>query len=124
MKRKDLIAICEKAVVHFDKWHDRDSNAAQINLNSIYQGLKAGVNYTIRIETSTIWVDFKQPTAKQLVRLNSFSLPISTLEDYRAKYGYENEMFESDPIDFENDYRTGYLPTQERLNSVKGGDWY
>ena len=131
--RKELISICEAAVVPYQKWNNRDSYAAQVNLDSIYKGLNAGVKYTLTPEMnhslgyeSTYIISFKKPTKKQMSNLCSYSLNIDSREDYFAEFGYEGEMFDGNGIDWNNsyDYRCGYMPTRKKLNEINGEDWY
>ncbi len=45
--REMLIDLCEKGVVHFDKWTNRDSSDAQIQLGQAWVLLKAGVPFIV-----------------------------------------------------------------------------
>jgi len=123
--REELIQICKDAVVEFHKWLDRDSYLAQVNINSIYMGLCAGVEYSYKVEDNrTIWINFKKPTETQRKKLLNNQLDIDSLEDYREEYGYDTEMFDGYGIDWNGHYLGGYLPTRERLIEADGGDWY
>ena len=125
MKVEDLIKICEDAVVPYNKWHDRDSYSAQMNIQDIYKRLKAGIEYTISNDHSfnSIQIDFKKPTETQVEEMKNHYLNIDSLEDYRKEYGYDDEMFNAYPDDVHS-YSSGYLPTREKLNEVNGDDWY
>jgi len=120
--REDLIEICKEAVVPFREWGDRDSYSAQRSVESIYQGLMANIPYTYKIEGNTIWMTFEGVTDDHITELNKYSLDIDSLEDYREVYGYEDEMFDGEGIDWHSSYLGTYMPTRERLN--EGGDWY
>jgi len=130
MERQELIDICLDAVVPFKEWNDRDSYSSQVLLESIYQGLKAGVDYTVKIEGETIWIYFEEPTEGQRKKLQENRLDIDSRDDYikwyLEEYGDEcyPEMFDGYGINWDSPYRGGYLPTRERLNYANGGDWY
>ena len=101
--RKQLIEICEKAIVKETEWRDRDSGAAHINVGTCWALLKAGCKFTIKVDDSacstdeeTIWVSIQFK-------------------------GFQTFEFDSDSA-LEEDTR--YLPTQKRLNKIEGGDWY
>ena len=128
ISRNELISICKDAVVHHTKWRDRDSYSAQVNLQSIYEGLTAGLSYTIDDETDarTIWISFDQPIDFDKLKKGEY-LNISSREDYfnECDPGYETEMFNGSGIDFRSSYTGAYMPTRERLESVGlGNDWY
>ena len=98
--RKELIEICELAIVQESAWCNRDSCSAQLNIGQAWAFLKAGVPYKIlrkgNLQTNDyiIWLEFK---------------PM----DFGS---------------FENGSRLGneiaYLPTKQRMASANGGDWY
>lgn len=128
--RKQLIQICIDAVVPCKEWHDRDSYSAQCKIESIYNGLCAGLKYTYTIENDrTIWINFKTPTEKQFKELNHY-LNIDSREDYfewyYSEYGtdYTPEMFDGYGIDFSSNHLSGYMPTRKRLDETKDSDWY
>lgn len=127
MKREELIKICEDAVVHHTEWRDRDSYAAQVNLQSIYKALTAGLPYTLTIENDrTIWITFSQPIDFEKLSKGSY-LNISSRDDYFTDCDpeYETEMFEGYGIDFESNYTGTYMPTRKRLEECGiGNDWY
>lgn len=129
--RKELVQICKDAVIHHTKWEDRDSYAAQKEIQSIYKGLTAGYKFKILQDKNedcctderTIWIEFIKPFN---LRRGS-ALEISTREEYfrDCDPNHDTEMFEGYGIDFASDNTTGYMPTRERLDSVgKGNDWY
>lgn len=126
--RDELISICKDAVVHHTKWGDRDSYSAQVNLQSIYKGLTAGLLYTIDKSTDdrTIWITFKQPIDLEKLNKGEY-LNISSREDYfnDCDPDYESEMFDGYGIDFASNYTGSYMPTRKRLEDVgDGNDWY
>jgi len=135
VNRKQLIKICEDAVVHHTKWMDRDSFLAQMKLQSIYKGLTAGLKFRIVTkeidpeyysDDKTYIIEFIQPIS--FIKLNQGKdLLISTRDEYfkDCDPDYESEMFDGDGIDFYSNYTTGYMPTREHLNNVGiGNDWY
>lgn len=121
--REELIELCRDAVVPFLKWNNRDSYLSQVNLTSIYAGLKAGLKYSIKIEGGTIWITFKKPTKKQRADLSNHNLNIDSLDDYRQHFGDESEMFDGNGIDWDS-YLGSYMPTRKRLDECQGEDWY
>ncbi|MEM6342559.1 MAG: hypothetical protein AAF927_01720 [Bacteroidota bacterium] len=115
--REDLIGICEAAIVPQDKWNDRDSAIAHLQLAKAYVLLKAGCKFRVDkeedAETSlcvtdddTIWIQF---WVKDFMWVEDYD-PIH--DDPKHKDGYDR-----------NDYHF-YLPTRKRLASANGGDWY
>lgn len=122
--KEDLIQICHDGVVPFRDWTNRDSYSAQVNLESIYCGLMANIPYSLKIEDTTIWINFEEPTEDQRNDLCKYSLPIDSLDDYREEFGYEDEMFDGNGIDWYSTWLGGYIPTRERLDSAGSGDWY
>ena len=127
MEREELIKICEDAVVHYSYWHNRDSYSAQKNIQSIYKGLTAGLDYTIDPETDdrTIWITFNLPIDFEKLE-NGKYLDISSREDYfnNLDPNHETEMFDDYGIDFHSNYTGGYLPTREVLDKCNRKDWY
>lgn len=135
MTREELIQICQDALVHHTKWMDRDSYLAQKSIQSIYQGLTAGLEFRIvtkdispdyHSDEDTIVVEFLQPidfdkleTAKHLA--------ISSREDYFKDCDpeYESEMFDGVGIDFHSEFTKSYMPTRKRIEDCGvGNDWY
>jgi len=134
-KRKDLIKLCEDAVVHHTKWGDRDSYSAQRSIQSIYKGLTAGLRFKVvtkkmdkgyHSNKDTLIVLFPTPINIDKLEENGKHLRISSKEDYYKECDpdYEDEMFDGVGIDFTSDFTQTYMPTKERLDSVKGEDWY
>ncbi len=126
--RKILIGICRDAVVHHEKWQNRDSYSSQVLVQSIYKGLTSGLKYKITDDTDdrTIWIYFDEPKNHDFLNKGEY-LEISSLEDYfkDCDPNYESEMFTGYGIDFFGNYRGGYLPTRKRLEETGiGNDWY
>lgn len=96
--RKELIRLCENSIVKENKWHDRDSEKAQIQIGEAWALLKAGCMY-------------------REVSKNSHTLDIEVFSN-----GFR--WFESGGEEDCKESRTFYIPTEERLKESKGGDWY
>lgn len=146
LNRETLISICERAVVPYTSWSDRDSYSAQLQLSDIFSLLKSGSNYKLKIENEhTIWIDFIDLTEEHIENASKYYLNIDSRDDYFEEYGYENEMFDGYGLDYndlnsnqwdykdiDNDdftrvykgYIGGYLPTEKRLEDSDGEDWY
>ena len=135
LEREQLIKLCQKAVVHHTKWQDRDSYSAQKNIQSIYKGLTAGLDYRVvtkeidadyHSDDETLVIEFLQPI--DFAKLESgLDLEISSREDYfkDCDTEYNSEMFDGEGIDFYSSYTQTYMPTEKRLNDVgDGSDWY
>lgn len=135
MNREELIKICEDAVVHHTKWMNRDSYIAQKNIQSIYKGLTAGLEFKIitkemdadyhSTQETTIIVFTKITSESELAK--GLDLKISSREDYFNDCcpDFDCEMFNGEGIDFFSDWSGSYMPTRERLNNVgAGNDWY
>lgn len=125
--REELIAICQDAVVPCEKWRNRDSRCSQVQISDIHALLCVGAEFEIGGDTDdyTIWICFKNLTDEQKAKRLEYRLAIDSREDYFKKCdpNYESEMFESDGIDVNCLYEV-YMPTRERLEQVKGEDWY
>lgn len=99
--REELLSICEDAFVPQKKWSNRDSAEAQKQLGWCYAWLKAGCEFeiltkdTLGTDESTIWVEI---TAQGFMYFES------------GEGCEDKESF--------------YLPTRQRLEERKGGDWY
>lgn len=101
--RDELIAICVMAVVPESEWRNRDSEMAQVQLGSAWALLRAGCDFRVIVQEGhiatnheTIWIEV---TSKGF---NYF------------EWGGSESMNEE----------TFYLPTPERLDKVRGKDWY
>ena len=99
LDRDALLAICERAFVPEDRWRNRDSSAAQLQLGECYALLRAGCRVLgARQKGDTIWV---------------------TIE-YRGFSYFEGDYDGLGPLDDDR----FYLPSPERLDRADGGDWY
>ena len=102
MTREDLIAVCERGRVPQDKWHDRDSAAAQRQLGEAWALLSAGCDFkvldkgTLKSDAKTTWVEI-------------------TFKGFAYMEDPEPEMLRSENF---------YLPTVAQLDHAAGGDWY
>ena len=110
--RKELIEICEQAVVSQEKWSNRDSASSHIGIGTCWALLKAGCKFEIKItedgdgcytDDRTIWIQFW---------VKDFAWFEHCYDDDESKDGLEN-----------NEYHF-YLPTLKRLKAAKGKDWY
>lgn len=135
MERQELIELCKDAVVHHTKWQDRDSYSAQRNLQSIYEGLTAGLDYRIvtkeidadyHSDERTLIIEFLQPIDLDKLKTGQH-LEISSRDDYwkDCDPDCEGEMFDGNGIDFESSYTQTYMPTRKRIEECGiGNDWY
>lgn len=128
MTREQLIELCKDAVVHHTKWNDRDCYSAQRGIQSIYEGLTAGLDFTYKEDKDgkTIDIEFTQPIDFEKLRTGKH-LDISSREDYfkDCDPDYETEMFQSEGIDFNSSWTQTYMPTRKRIEEVGiGEDWY
>lgn len=128
--REELIELCKDSVVHFAKWQNRDSGSSQLLIQSIYRGLTAGFDYIIH--TAETQPDYHSSDYTYIIEFTGETnnsdgdyLEISTVDEYKEVYGNEHEMFYGNGIDFNDTYRSGYMPTRARLemNGI-GNDWY
>ena len=137
LNRSQLIEICEKSILPYQKWENRDSGASQVMIADIYRMLKSGAEYEYTIENQyTIWIEFKNLTyeiIRKAISNDIYNLNYDTVEEYLEKFP-EEEMFEGYGLDLgrltEKDFKKekiilrGYLPTFERLKQANGEDWY
>lgn len=132
--REQLINICERAVVPHQKWHDRDSYISQKNIQSVYKGLTAGLDFKIitkeddpeyHSDEQIILIKFTAPIDFDKLEKGK-ELKISEREDYfrDCDPDYETEMFNGDGIDFHSDWTRTYMPSKKRLDEANGSDWY
>jgi hypothetical protein len=134
MTREELIELCQDSVIHHTKWMNRDSYSAQRGIQSIYEGLTAGLDFRIVTKEispdyhstdSILIIEFPHPDLDKLK--DAKYLEISSMEDYFKDCDpeYETEMFNGEGIDFSSSYTQTYMPTRQRLESVGiGNDWY
>ena len=94
--RKYLIEMCEKSIVPYEKWRNRDSYFSHVTIGTLLVCLRAGCKFrishkgTCATDERTIWVEIQY--------YNGFK--------------------------HKNVWEMCYLPTQKRLDEVNGEDWY
>ena len=98
--REDLIKYCDKCVVPYKEWSNRDSFAAQQGVGTIRQLLLDGCEFKIFTSENTKENDLKS-------------------DDHTIWIGIFHYEFED-----EGDWQTYYLPSKNRLKESKGKDWY
>lgn len=135
MDRETLIQLCKDAVVHHTKWQNRDSFIAQKGLQGIYKGLTAGLSFKILTKENspdyhsdeyTIIIQFDKVVNQEDLE-KGLDLEISSREDFFRDCcpDYECEMFDSDGLDFSDDWVCQFMPSRKRIESVGiGNDWY
>jgi hypothetical protein len=96
LNRDALIQLCERAIVPHDKWRNRDTPEAQQQLGRLWMFLKSGCEFVI--------TEHSDRTVKLSVKYRDF------------------DFFEGSSSVLETDYF--YLPTEQRLDKVKGEDWH
>ncbi|ROZ88986.1 hypothetical protein [Gordonia sp. OPL2] len=100
LTREELIELCTDGVVPHEKWRDRDTAGAQIQLGQARALLAAGCKYHILVDgrlssdNDTVWVE---------ITWNGF-----------GHFDYGGEP----------DDKTFYIPQRRRLDRIDGGDWY
>ena len=106
--RKDLITLCEKAFVPYQKWHDRDSPHSQIQIGTALALLKDGLPFEVCKDKEGCSTD------EQTVFVDIFYPDFCNMEEgeqtIKNKENWESKMF--------------YIPTQKRLNEANRQDWY
>ncbi len=124
MKREDLIEICEKSIVPWQKWNDRDSYVSQLNVNECYGLLSAGADFNTTVSGDTIIVNFKNLTPKIIEKSWDFNLPYDDVSLYQEA-NPDFQMFEYyASVEIDEKETSCYLPTKERLKQTEGEDWY
>ena len=124
--KKELIELCERAVVPCERWNNRDSASSQNGLYEIYIRLNADIPYTYTIENErTIWISFEKPTKEQEENMYRYNLCVDTVDDYRERVSNDpdDEMFYPGYYPFNEPFST-YMPTKKRLDEASGEDWY
>lgn len=110
--RKELIDICEQAIVQQKDWSDRDSASSHLGIGKCWALLKAGCEYEILFtkdgkgcstNEDTIWIQFY-------------------VHDFQW-FEYGSESFDDKRGNADLDYHF-YLPTEEHLKKANGKDWY
>lgn len=98
--REELIALCEKAVVPVEKWNNRDTPDAQLQVAAAWWMLKSNCPFSVGVDSDdrTIWVSIRAPRFAHI------------------------ECDLTDPENWTED--SCYIPTQARLDAAAGGDWY
>lgn len=112
--RKELIEICESAIVSQKEWSDRDSASSQIDVGKCWALLKSGCKFEIATkdeeinrcitDDKTIWIQFW---------VKDFCWH-DTLDGDEEEY----------PDGVQNSDYFFYLPTKKRLEESNGNDWY
>ena len=96
--REELIALCERAIVAEDLWHNRDSATAQQKIGRCWALLKAGCA-------------FKITNSKDQFGSINLDITYAGFDCFEYGEGYEDED-------------SFYIPTAEKLDAVDGKDWY
>lgn len=117
--REKLIEICESAIVPQSQWDDRDSASAQEGVGKVLVFLRAGCDFEVKTKENTkgdcitnentIWIQF-------------------WVKDFRwfewgNEDGWDRPRKDGKIGNDNHDYHF-YLPTEKRLESADGGDWY
>lgn len=100
MKREKIIEICDKSIVPYNRWGNRDSPSAQSQVATVRAYLLAGCKFRIRTEK-----DFPDENCIT----DSYTIWIDV-------YHYNFEDGET--------WNTYYLPTEKRLKETDCIDWY
>lgn len=98
--RKELIEICEQAIVLEKDWSDRDSEQSQRNVGVCWAFLKCGCDFEI------VYDDGLCSTDDRTIWLWIYTKGFECFE------GGGKERYHI------------YLPTKKRLKECEGGDWY
>ena len=109
--REELIDICERAIVPEEKWRNRDSEKAHVQVGECWALLRAGCEFEVlycpggstSTDHETIW-------------LRTYSQGFNYFE---GGWSLDDE----DPRDYLRK-ELHYLPTPKRLDQANGGDWY
>lgn len=114
--RDELIAICEAALVPQDRWHDRDSYRAQLQVGTCWALLRAGCDFEV----------ITRKTDKDRVRTDGKTIWLRTYgQGFRwHEYDWEGYGESVRRRDEYLDVELHYLPTEKRLREAAGGDWY
>jgi hypothetical protein len=109
--REDLIKICEQAFVSENLWHDRDSESSQSKLGECYALLRDGCEFEV------VYKDNMCETDDNTIWLYVYSKGFMY---YESVWGNETP----EELKSYKEKKHFYLPTQKRLDEVKGKDWY
>lgn len=111
--REQLIKLCERSIVQHKLWKNRDSYAAQTNVGSLLVLLKAGCKFELATKENsdrrskcicdedTLWVRI---WVKDFIWFENLD------EETEPEGRLVSDIF--------------YLPTEKRLLSTIGSDWY
>ncbi len=97
MKKAELIAICDRAIVHKDKWHNRESFEYQMQVSKCRGLLLAGCDFKVDVDKLL-----------SFIRVNVV-YPVMTKKGSSWGVVTRSEVFE--------------LPTKELLDKINGNDW-
>jgi hypothetical protein len=101
--REELLKLCEAALVPQHRWHDRDSASAQEGVGKCYAFLRDGCDFKVCThKDNDVYPATDNLTVWVVVKVHGFNY----FEDGEVS----EELF--------------YIPTQERLDKRRGGDWY
>lgn len=108
--REELIAICEDAIRPQNRWHDRDSYDAQLQVGQCWALLLAGCDYKVHDGTE----DRTCATTEDTIWLTTYGKGFAYFENHEP----------NDPPHAYMEDELHYLPTRKRLDEVGSGDWY
>lgn len=100
--RNDLIYLCVRGFVQQDKWSNRDSAKAQVQLAQCYALLWAGCKFHV-------------PTADDAKCMATTADTVWVDVSYQGFSYFEEGILSTD---------TFYIPTERRLDEANGEDWY
>ena len=114
--REELIELCKRAFVKQDKWQNRDSCSAQVQIVTALLFLEAGCKFVILHEN---------------IRGTPFNA-VSTTRDFIYVLFYVKDfiwfdMLDADEEEFPDGSQYGsyfYIPTEKTLEKAAGNDWY
>lgn len=129
MTREELIELCKDAVVHHTRWNNRDSYCCLKGVSDIYQGLTAGLTFSVKTDEDRMMhnVYFDPPIDIDRLITKGGVLGISSVEDYYRDCDpkRETEMFEEGAgIDWHSEFLYTFLPTRKCLEQADGGEWW
>lgn len=101
--RDDLIGLCRDGVLPQEKWSNRDTARAQMQLGQALALLSAGCDFTARLGHRRLTIDLRV--------------------EYRGFQWFEGGL-DYDDRDMYLDHEDFYVPTRARLTAVDGSDWY
>jgi hypothetical protein len=101
--REELVELLNNAIVPVEKWRDRDTSAAQRQLGECYALVKAGCGFNVYRGNGHV-----------------HTRSVHTLEIVVSFPGFDSFEYGAG----NNDIKTYYAPSPERLETSKGRDWY